>query len=61
MVKSNLIFVSVDEIFHLKIELSHQDHFPITIDELDMQAVIGTNKTFFKFIRMDVNAFLHSN
>ena len=46
MVKSNLIFVSVDEIFHLKIELSQQDHFPITIDELDMQAVIGTKKLF---------------
>ena len=58
MVYLNLIFVSVDEIpkyhilivmrvtFHLKIELSRQNHFPITIDELDMQAVIGTKKLF---------------
>ena len=38
-------------IFHLKIELSQQDHFPITIDELDMQAVIGTKKTFVEIYK----------
>ena len=51
MVYLNLIFVSVDEIamraiFYLKIELSQRNHFPIAIDELDMQAVIGTKKLF---------------